>query len=401
MPPGKADTSRDRQATLEEDLRARGMVLRHGWNSTAYQLMNPDIRHWFAPDGDGLVGYVEHVGVRVVAGAPVADYEKLPVVARRFEEEGRRRGLTTCYFGVEPRWLELVKRRAEVALIGAQPVWDAGAWARTFDAHASLRAQLNRARNKGVLVEGHAVSELRFGPNAAGLRALRERWAASHGLPPLGFLTGARLLPPAAQRADLFDADRRLYVARRDGEAVGYLVASPIPLRDGWLIEQVVRDPAAPNGTAELLIDHAARDLATLGAGRLTLGLSPLSRRHRPDPAVRHDSAPWLRLAFAWAYAHGRRFYDFAGLEAFKEKFRPPSWEPVYLVAGEGRLGPRSLLAVAAAFTGGRPFAALARGVARTYRPRFHAKRLSLLESKTAAAASPAGTTDTGQRSGY
>ena len=367
MPLGRVDPSRDRQASLEQDLRAREMVLRHGWNSTVYQLMNPDMQHWFAPDGAGLVGYVEHGGVRVVAGAPVADYESLPVVAKSFEAEGRRRGVSTCYFGVEPRWLELVGARAEVALIGAQPVWDAAAWARTFDEHASLRAQLNRARNKGVQVKRHAVSDLRFGLNAAGLRAIRERWGASHGLPPLGFLTGVRLLPPSAQRAGPFDADRRLYVARRDGEAVGYLVASPIPLREGWLIEQVVRDPDAPNGTAELLIDHAARDLAALGAERLTLGLSPLSRRHRPDPAVRYDSASWLRLAFAWAYAPGRRFYDFAGLEAFKEKFRPPSWEPVYLVAGEGRLGPRALLAVAAAFTGGAPFAALARGVVRTY----------------------------------
>lgn len=367
MPRGRAAYSRDREAGSEQDLRARELVLRYGWNSTVYQLMNPDIHHWFAPDGDALIGYVEHGGVRVVAGAPVAAYERLPAAAQNFEAEGRRRGLTTCYFGVEPRWLELVGARSEVALIGAQPVWDAGAWARTFDAHPSLRAQLNRARNKGVQVQAHAVSELRFGPNAPALRAVRGRWVASHGLPPMGFLTAVRLLPSSVQVGGPLDADRRLYVARRDGAVVGYLVASPIPARNGWLIEQVVRDPGAPNGTNELLIDHAARDLASLGAGRLTLGLSPLSRRHRPDRAVRYDSAPWLRFVFAWAHAHGRRFYDFAGLEAFKEKFRPPIWEPVYLVAGGGKLGPRALHAVAAAFMGGRPALALARGVARTY----------------------------------
>lgn len=357
-----------RKATKEQDLRARAVVLRHGWNSTVYQLLNPDMLHWFAPGGDALVGYVEHLGVRVVAGAPVAEYDRLPEVAKAFEEDSRRRGQATCYFGVEPRWLELVGRRAQVALVGAQPVWHAGSWAHTVDSHASLRAQFNRARNKGVQVGSRPVADLLAGqPESAELHALRERWAAAHGLPPLQFLTGVNLLPETATPGAPLSSDRHLYVARRDGLAVGYLVASPIPLRNGWLVEQVVRDPRAPNGTSELLIDHAARDLATLGADRLTLGLSPLSRRHRPDTGVRYDSAPWLKLAFAWAHAHGRRFYDFAGLETFKEKFRPPRWEPVYLVAGGSRLGLRSLYAVAAAFTGGRPITALAQGVARTY----------------------------------
>lgn len=366
--PGDAATFYARSADRSADLRARDLVLRHGWNSTVYQLLNPDIQHWFSPAGDALVGYVQHLGVRVVAGAPVAAYGALPEVAMSFEDDARRSGQLTCYFGVEPRWLELVERRAEVALVGAQPVWDAGGWADTVEAHASLRAQFNRARNKGVVVEGLSITSLMAGQvGAAELHGLRDRWTAAHGLPPLGFLTGVQLLPATAVPGGPMTADRRLYVARREGAAVGYLVASPIPMRNGWLIEQVVRDPSAPNGTSELLIDYAVRDLAALGAARVTLGLSPLSRRHRPNPVVPYDSAPWLKLAFNWAYAHGRRFYDFAGLEAFKEKFRPPRWEPVYLVAGGGNLGLRALYAVAAAFTAGRPVSALARGVARTY----------------------------------
>ena len=326
------------------------------------------MQHWFSPHGDALVGYVEHFGVRVVAGAPVAAYERLPWVAQKFEAEARRSGLATCYFGVEPRWLELVAKRSPVALVGAQPVWNAGEWADAVDGHASLRAQFNRARNKGVTVERRPAHELIPGqPGAEELRELRLGWAAAHGLPPLGFLTGMELWPRSAGPGSPLCTDRRLYVARRAGRVVAYLVASPIPLRNGWLVEQVVRHPAAPNGTGELLIDSAVRELARGGARRLTLGLVPLSRRHRPEGAERRDSPPWLRLAFAWARAHGRRFYDFAGLEAFKEKFWPPIWEPVYLVADGERIGVRTLLAVAAAFTGGRPLTTLAQGVVRTF----------------------------------
>ena len=47
------------------------LVLQYGWNATAYQIINPGIRRWFSSDQDAVIGYVEHYGVRVVAGAPV------------------------------------------------------------------------------------------------------------------------------------------------------------------------------------------------------------------------------------------------------------------------------------------------------------------------------------------
>lgn len=354
--------------TASGEAAARELILRHGWNSTVYQLLNPGIRHWFAPGDAALVGYVEHAGVRVVAGVPVGDERDLREVASKFERDARARGLSTCYFAVEPRWLELASRRVAVALMGAQPVWDPSEWPSTVDAHASLRAQLNRARNKGVELESWPVSRLVAGqPFSDALAAVRARWVDAHGLPPLHFLTGVDLLPVGTPPESPLASDRRLYVALAGGAPVAYLVASPIPLRRGWLVEQVIRDPRAPNGATELLIDGAVRDLAAAGARRLTLGLSPLSRRHRPEPAKREPTPAWVRLACAWAYAHGRRFYDFAGLEAFKEKFRPPAWEPIYLATSEPRLGPRALYAVAAAFTAGQPLRALAQGVKRAY----------------------------------
>ena len=87
----------------------------------------------------------------------------------------------------------------------------------------------------------------------------------------------------------------------------------------------------------------------------ITLGLSPLSRRgDATESALRSDKggadhgvggdehatadvergrgAAVARVIFAWTRAHGRRFYDFEGLDSFKAKFRPSSWEGVHLV---------------------------------------------------------------------
>lgn len=364
---GTIEPTAEGDGRLRDNERARRLILTYGWNSTVYQILNPGMRHWFSAQGDALVGYVQHAGARVVAGAPVARWARLAAVAREFEEQARREGLVTCYFMAESRWLQFDGGRP-AALVGAQPVWPAVEWEATVARHESLRAQLNRARNKDVTVERWSPTRLLAGePGSAALRTCLQRWTDAHGLPPLGFLTSTDPVPASALRDFAGLRDRRLFVALRRGEPIGYLLACPVPLRGGWLFEQVVRDPSAPNGSAELLIDFAARDLAGIGANRLTLGLSPLSRLHRPETARRTVEPAWQRLMFGWAYAHGRRFYDFAGLEAFKEKFWPPIWEPLYLIGSERHIGLRMLYAVASAFTAGRPLSALLSGIRRGY----------------------------------
>jgi phosphatidylglycerol lysyltransferase len=147
--------------------------------------------------------------------------------------------------------------------------------------------------------------------------------------------------------------DRRVFVAERKGsDAVAFTILSPVPARHGWLVEQIVRGRHAPNGTAELLIDCAMRAVAKSGSFYATLGLSPLSER-APVAAV---SPPlWLRLTLRWVRLHGARFYNFIGLDTFKAKFNPESWEPIYAIAEGARFRPRDLYAIAGAFSGGAP----------------------------------------------
>jgi phosphatidylglycerol lysyltransferase len=334
--------------------RARDLVLAHGWNATVYQTLNRGIDHWFAADGDAFVGYVDRAGVRVVAGAPVCAEARLPAVVAEFEHDAAAAGRRVCYFAAGDR-LEIVRRamppNAEVVL-GAQPVWRPAALAATIAVRPTLRAQINRARNKGVRVREWSAT---LGPTElALLERMLEQWLRTRGLPPLHFLVEPYTLDRLG--------DRRLFVAERAGMVVGFLVASPVPLRNGWLIEQCVRSPAAPNGTTESLIAHAARITAAEGSEYLTLGLSPLSRRSNV-PA--RPTAVWLRLTLAWVRAHGRRFYKFDGLDAFKAKFRPERWETIFALSNEPRLSARTLYAVAAAFCQGPPPVTIARALAR------------------------------------
>ena len=293
-----------------------------------------------------------HAGTRIVAGAPVCAAERIDAVAEEFGADAARAGHRVCYFGAGARLEAIFSARGGHALVllGAQPVWDPREWPSVMARRASVRAQVHRARNKSVAVAEWSAA--RAGSSAELRRCLTE-WLASRGLPTLHFMVE----PDTLGRL----ADRRVFVAERGGRVVAFLIASPVPAREGWLVEQLVRGRDAPNGAAELLVDAAMRTVGASGSRYATLGLSPLSRRS----GVRGGPEPlWLAMTLRWVRAHGRRFYNFEGLDAFKSKFAPMAWEPIYAIGAGPRFRPRELYAIAGAFSRGSPVTLVARALA-------------------------------------
>ena len=345
-------------------VRARALVMRFGWNAVSYQILNPGIAWWFDPAGDAVVGYVTHARTRVVAGAPVCAGARVAAVVAAFADDARAHRERVVYFGAGERLERLYGGHPRWALIplGAQPWWDPATWDATLRGHRSLREQLRRARAKGVRVEEWPAARAHQHP---ALRRVLATWLAGRGLPPLHFLIEPQTLGRLG--------DRRVFVARRGaandasdasdandgGDVIAFLVATPIPGRAAWLLEQWPRLPQAPNGTIESLVDAAMRALAADGTRAVTMGLSPLSP-HGP-PLV--TSPRWLGMALRWVRAHGRRFYDFDGLDRFKAKFRPDSWEPIHAMDDSPRFSLRALHAIAGAFSAGSPLVLVARAI--------------------------------------
>jgi Uncharacterized conserved protein len=186
--------------------RARELVMQYGWNATAYQIVNPGIDHWFSADGDAVVGYVDSAGMRVVAGAPVSTLQRLPDVIREFEKASLDEGRGVCYFGAEARLEGALRdsRDHSMALLGAQPAWSPRSWIEKADRYSSLRAQFNRASNKGVTVHEWPAAEA---TGSSRLSSVLNRWLEGRGLPPMHFLVE----PSTLERLD----DRRIFVASR------------------------------------------------------------------------------------------------------------------------------------------------------------------------------------------
>jgi phosphatidylglycerol lysyltransferase len=332
-------------------------VLAHGWNATAYQILNPGIDLWFTDDRSAVIGFVRYGRARVVAGAPVCELGRLDTVAALFTEDAHRRGEYVCYFGAgdrldaryaaDPQWSRV--------LLGAQPSWDPHHWPAAVARRSSLRAQFNRARNKGVRIEEWPSDRAE---NHGALRRCLAEWLETRHLPPLHFLVEPETLSNLG--------DRRVFVAMRgEREVLAFTVLSPVPARNGWLVEQIVRGHCAPNGTAELLLDCAMKGAADSGSTYVTLGLSPLSQRARVGDL---DEPGWLKFLLGWVRLHGARFYNFGGLDSFKAKFNPEHWEPIFAISEGRRFPPGALYAIAGAFSGGNPTKLVAKALLRALR---------------------------------
>lgn len=326
--------------TSRDNARALALVARFGRIGTAFQALSPGMSHWFddidgrGADARGVVAYVDTGDAWVAAGEPIASPDDVIVVAERFVAAAQRSGKRASFFGTEG--VLASSPHFQRFHLGEQPVWDPQQWASHVAAHRSLREQVRRTRAKQVDVRELSVAEATAAPMRAHIESVVRHWLASRPMPPMHFLVE---VAPLA-----WLEHRRLFVAERLGVVVGVCSLSPVRARGGWLFEHLLRDPSAPNGTTERMVDAAMRALAADGVRWATLGLAPLA-----GPIPR-----WLRLM----RSASRPLYNFDGLAAFKRKLRPQHWEPIYLAfpARASRLA--SVLAGAMALVDGlRAFA--------------------------------------------
>jgi phosphatidylglycerol lysyltransferase len=257
--------------------------------------------------GDGYVAYVDTGMAWVAAGPPVCRAEELASTVEAFARAARAAGRRCCLFGVESRLLEAVNGAVDNLQIGEQPIWDPRDWEQSLRKHAGLREQLRRARAKGVVVR--PVTEDVLATFRDRVDRLIGRWLATRAMPPMGFLVA---VPPALE-----SVDGVRFIAWRQDRVVAIASLVPVPNRRGWFIEHLLRDPKAPNGTVELVIDAVMRWAASSDCSWLTLGLAPL--------------AGDVPEALGFARRHLGRLYDFEGLRRFKAKLRPAAWIPIYL----------------------------------------------------------------------
>ncbi len=299
----------------------------YGRHAMAFQTLEPGYRYFF--DGtDCCIPYVDTGGAWIAAGNPLTPAADLAVGIERFANAAHAAGKRWCVFGADDELRNACTATTLNLPIGVQPEWNPAAWDATVAKHASLRSQIRRAGAKHVTVRLLTATELQAPAMQAALDELRASWLRGRAMATMGFLVQLEL--------NSYPDRRRMFVAYRDNALVGAANVVPVPGRPGWFIEDLLRVPAAPNGTAELLVHTVMQWAAAQQCTWLTMGLAPL--------------AGTVATPLRWARQVGNRWYNFDGIYQFKAKLHPAAAPPLYLLYPRGTRAPRYVLDVLTAF---------------------------------------------------
>jgi phosphatidylglycerol lysyltransferase len=313
--------------SAEDHERVLAILRAHGWDATSFQTVKSGFSYWL-DDDDAFVAYVKIGRVLVTTGAPIAPRDRVAEVAKRFVAHAEKKGNAVCFFGVEKDFTDALPYPHSP--IGLQPAWDPSHWTQTLASAPSLREQLRRARAKKIQVRLVRDLDLESGGLRNAIHALARAWLGLRGMAPMGFVV--HIEPFTAL------AEKNLFVAERDGQLVGMVALAPLYAR-GFLIEDLFRNPAAPNGTTEALVDAAMRHAAKHGSHYVTLGLAPLAGDVSKPLQVFRE--------------HTSILFDFRGLEAFKKRLRPAKWDPIFIAHTPDISNARAIVSVLRAFARG------------------------------------------------
>jgi phosphatidylglycerol lysyltransferase len=183
----------------------------------------------------------------------------------------------------------------------------------------SMRQALRRAERGGLAFE--VVPAAHVPAIIPRLRIVSDRWLETKGAAEKAFSVG-RFDPAYLARFDMA-------VLRLEGRIIAFANLWPTANREELSSDLMRYLPDAPHGTMDVLFLRLMQWGAAAGYQRFNLGMAPLSGLNGQRLAPM-----WSRIGHA-IYDHGEALYGFAGLRAFKAKFRP-SWTPRYVATPHG-----------------------------------------------------------------
>jgi len=306
----------------------------YGYNAHSLVAITSGARLWTCRETEGAVVFNDFGKVWLVPGEPLTSAGSQASLADRFLQAASAEGSSVGFLPVTERF---AKHSSQLGLravkIGSAPYFDLATWAPRGDRGKKARAGINQAHRAGVRVT-HVVN-------------IDEKLIRETNCLCKSWLTTRR--SPIKFRwlfaLDLFQhSERKKYFTARDatGRLVGFLAASPIPARNGWYLEDVLRLPDAPNGTADLLVVEVLKWLKRDGAKLATLGTAPMAMEGSIDPFIR--CSPRLSKVTRAVARVFSIFYNFDGVRRFKAKFAPSWWESEYALVSQNITAPPRII---------------------------------------------------------
>jgi phosphatidylglycerol lysyltransferase len=298
--------------------------------------LSGDKQLYFDDSDQGFVMYGRRGSLWIALGDPVAPGDQIGPLAWDFLEAAQAANCRPVFYEASdahlPVWIEMGMALHKIGEEAVIPLPDFSLGGAKFK---SMRAAFNKKQREGygfeVLEPPHADALI------AELREVSDLWLGGKAGREKGFSVG---------RFDPVYLDRfPIAVIRREGRIIAFAnILAPGSGRK-VAIDLMRYRPEETSGIMEFLFLSLIEHYRAAGALELSLGVAPLA-----GLSTRRSARMWNRLGVL-LFRHGGAFYNFEGLRAFKQKFRP-EWRPRYLALPPG-VSPMMAMAVVALLISG------------------------------------------------
>lgn len=280
---------------------------RYGYNTLSAFSLYPGIKYFSVPEIDGFIPYIQSNNLILSAGEPVCHKEDIPKLVKKFVKQFYTGKNYIGFIPVSERGSTYFKNLDfSIISIGKEPIFDLKNLKKP---DRKIRNNISRAIKKGLKVIPYNSSyEMDIN------RCCRE-WKKSREMPAMKFLFELNPLKLKEQK-------RYFLLINNEKKLKAFLSCSPIYERNGWHLNDLIREEDAPHGCNELLVTEALKTLSEEGFAMASYGLAPLSKLPNFD-----FSHPFVNKVLRFIYEKLSFIYHFQSLEYFKDKFEPDHWE--------------------------------------------------------------------------
>lgn len=330
---------RGEPATPEERRRAKEIVEKYGRSSLARLTLLKDKAYYFSPSGRSVVAYVPKGRGAIALGDPIGPEHDRKEAIFGFQQFCQRNDWHPAFYQTLPDDLELYRSLGfRVLQIGEEAIADLKAFTTQGKAGKDWRAALNRMKKLGHEVKFYAppISDQLL----LELKALSDEW--------LQMTEGSEKQFSLGWFHEEYLQDCEIVVVQTaEGKISAFANVIPEYQLNEITIDLMRRRTEVEQGTMDFLFTSMFQHFKERGYDTFNLGLVALSG------VGEKPKSPHLERALHYLYNHLNQFYNFQGLHAFKEKFKP-HWEPRYFIYPSRTALPEVIVALIRADSGDR-----------------------------------------------
>ena len=303
-------------ATADERARAAGIVAAYGRTSLARPALFEDKSYFFSPGGSVIAYAARGRGV-IALGDPIGPPEDCLEAIRLFRHFCTRNDWSPAFVSVLPDALDSYRAAGfDCLCMGREAIVDLETFNLAGSANKNARNAVAKMGRLGYRAEMHLppLEEKLLHE----LRSISDEW--------LTMMRGGEMHFSVGWFDDEYIRHSPVMaVHARTGEITAFANLVPEYQKNETCLDLMRRRWEVENGTMELLFTSMLEWAKAQGHATFSLGQAPLTGigEHNDDPRVEQ--------ALRRLSEYFKRFINFRGLHAFKEKFNP-RWEPRYVV---------------------------------------------------------------------